>query len=66
MCHRWEFDVDFFSQADKKERKKKKSAQWSHIGLIWHERFFDFFGSRTPIGKDNEGWYKASHMSGRM
>lgn len=51
MCHRWEFDVDFFSQADKKERKKKKSAQWSHIGFIWHERFFDFLAHAPLLAK---------------
>lgn len=46
MCHRWEFEVDCLSQADQKKKKK-----WSHIGFIWHERFFDFLAHAPLLAK---------------
>ncbi len=45
MCHCWELEVDCSSQ------EGIKNACWSHIGLIWHERFLDFLAHAPPLAK---------------
>ncbi len=33
------------------EPGRNKNACWSHIGLIWHERFLDFLAHAPPLAK---------------